>query len=136
MLNQFQRNVRRTQLNNLRSIPNSDPHREKIAWTGDSQLSAEAFIYNFNMPLLYTKWLRDLKYEQDENGYLPCIAPSNGWGYSSDPNLRVSVEPMWTGTYIIIPWYLYLYYGDQRVLEKHYDSMLRWIDCIKPIHRK
>ena len=28
---------------------------------------------------------------------------------------------------MLLPWYLYLYYGDRRVLEENYGMMTRWL---------
>jgi len=36
--------------------------------------------------------------------------------------------PGWDSAYVIIPWYLYQYYGDVRILETHYEGMKRFID--------
>ncbi len=32
--------------------------------------------------------------------------------------------------YLLIPWLLYLHYGDRRILAQHYDGMKRWIDFL------
>jgi len=124
LLNQIQRSILWTQLGNLHSVPTDCPHREKSGWLGDAQVTAEEAIYNFNMSCFYTKWLDDIMDTQDkETGDLSAIAPSR----------RVKkggASPAWGSAYVLIPWYLYLYYGDERVLEKHYVGMRQWVDFL------
>jgi len=124
LLNQIQRNILWTQLGNLHSVPTDCPHREKSGWLGDAQVTAEEAIYNFNMSRFYTKWLNDIMGAQDEEtGDLPAIVPSKRVKKGGAP-------PAWGSAYILIPWYLYLYYGDERVLKQHYGGMSRWVDFL------
>ena len=37
----------------------------------------------------------------------------------------------WGDAAVIIPWNMYLYYGDVSILEQQYDSMKAWVDYIK-----
>ncbi|HCA98633.1 MAG TPA: hypothetical protein DEP22_01860, partial [Porphyromonadaceae bacterium] len=60
-------------------------------------------------------WLADHRDEQQSNGVLPAIIPSSGWGY------QWANGPDWTSTIAIIPWNIYLFYGDTRLLELCYD---------------
>jgi len=105
---------------NFVGYPTDCPHREKNGWTGDAQLACEMGLLNFDAPAAYARWMNDLKDEQRENGELPGIVPTSGWGYG--------IGPAWDSVYILVPWYLYLYEGDTRVLEEHYDGMKRYVD--------
>jgi alpha-L-rhamnosidase len=91
---------------------------------GDAHLAAEAGIYNFDMAAAYAKWLRDMKDEQKEDGSLPGIVPTGGWGYAWGNG------PAWDSAYPLICWDLYLYYGDTRILEEHYDRLKRYVDYV------
>jgi alpha-L-rhamnosidase len=102
--------------------PTDCPHREKNGWTGDAQLAAEQAMYNFDNNAAYRKWMNDLKDEQQANGNLPGIVPTSGWGYAWGNG------PPWDSATVLIPWYLYLYQGDVRVLAEHYDGMKRYVD--------
>ncbi len=115
-------NFKRTQLGNMHGgVPSDCPHRERRGYTGDGQIAAEAAIFNFNMASFYTKWMKDLKDAQNpENGYVPNTVP-----YQSG-----SGGTAWGSAYIIIPWQMYLYYGDKEVLKQHYSGMKRWIEYL------
>ncbi|MDO5581631.1 MAG: family 78 glycoside hydrolase catalytic domain [Planctomycetia bacterium] len=97
--------------------PTDCPHREKNGWTGDAHLAAEQAMYNWENTAAYEKWIGDLRDEQQPDGNLPGIVPSGGWGY------RWGNGPAWDSSLILIPWYLYVYRNDQRVLTDAYDAM-------------
>lgn len=122
LLNLIQRCTRWSYRGNFVSIPTDCPHREKNGWTGDAHLAAEQAMYNFANTAGYEKWLNDLYDEQQPDGNLPGIVPTSGWGY------KWGNGPAWDSAYVLIPWYLYLYRGDQRVLEQHYDRLKLYVD--------
>jgi alpha-L-rhamnosidase len=124
LLNRIQRNALWSYVSNLHSIPTDCPHREKNGWTGDAHLAAEMGLFNFDSAALYTKWVNDLGDEQRESGELPGIVPTGGWGYAWGNG------PAWDSAFILIPWYLYEYCGDIRVLKTHYAGMRRYVDYL------
>ena len=111
-------------LSNLFGYPTDCPQREKNGWTGDSHIAIETALYNFNGITVYEKWLADHRDEQQPNGTLPSIIPSSGWGYEWGNG------PDWTSSIAIIPWNIYLFYGDNRLLAECYDNIRRYVDCI------
>jgi alpha-L-rhamnosidase len=111
-------------LSNLFGYPTDCPQREKNGWTGDAHIAIETGLYNFDGITIYEKWLADHRDEQQPNGVLPAIIPSNGWGYTW------ANGPDWTSTIAIIPWNIYLFYGDSRLLELCYDNIKRYVDYI------
>jgi len=111
-------------LSNLYGYPTDCPQREKNGWTGDAHIAIETGLYNFDGITVYEKWLADHRDEQQSNGVLPAIIPTSGWGY------HWANGPDWTSTIAIIPWNIYLFYGDSRLLERCYDNIKRYIDFI------
>ena len=111
-------------LSNLFGYPTDCPQREKNGWTGDAHIAIETGLYNFDGITVYEKWLADHRDEQQPNGVLPAIIPSSGWGY------QWANGPDWTSTIAIIPWNIYLFYGDTRLLELCYDNIKRYVDYI------
>lgn len=109
---------------NLFGYPTDCPHREKNGWTGDAHIAVETGLYNFDGITIYEKWLADHRDEQQPNGVLPSIIPSSGWGY------QWGNGPDWTSTIAIIPWNIYLFYGDSRLLGRCYDNIKRYVDYI------
>lgn len=111
-------------LSNLMGYPTDCPQREKNGWTGDGHLAIETALFNFDGITVYEKWLADHRDEQQPNGVLPDIIPTGGWGYGTDNGLD------WTSTIAIIPWNIYLFYGDSRPLEECYENIKRYVDYV------
>ena len=118
LINQIQQNTERTMESLVHSYPEDCPHREKLGWTDHNTLMAEALINNYSSQRLYDKWIQDFADCQGGNGSIPYIVPTNGWG--------AGAEITWAGAYIIIPWYMYLYHNDTRLIEKFYDDFKRY----------
>lgn len=123
LFNRILQNYRNTELGNVHGgIPSDCPHRERRGYTGDGQISAPAAIYNFDMSQFYTKWLGDISDAQNhQTGYVPNTAPYQDGGGGT----------AWGSACIIIPWYMYEFYGDRQILGKHYSGMKQWIEYLK-----
>jgi alpha-L-rhamnosidase len=111
-------------LSNLFGYPTDCPQREKNGWTGDAHIAVETGLYNFDGITVYEKWLADHRDEQQPNGVLPAIIPTGGWGYTW------ANGPDWTSTIAIIPWNIYLFYGDSHLLIECYPNLKRYVDFI------
>ena len=118
LINQIQRNSVNSLLNNYHSIATDCPHREKQGWTADNYLSAEAAMYNFNMATFSSKWITDLAGTQSKEGGLASVAPST--------NYDINASTIWPSAIVFIPWNLYVFYNDTRVMKKNYDVMTRF----------
>jgi alpha-L-rhamnosidase len=115
-------------LSNLFGYPTDCPQREKNGWTGDAHIASETGLYNFDGITVYEKWMADHRDEQQPNGVLPSIIPSNGWGYEWGNG------PDWTSTIAIIPWNIYLFYGDSKILADNYDNIKRYVNHIDELY--
>ncbi|WP_158992847.1 alpha-L-rhamnosidase [Mucilaginibacter sp. L196] len=115
-------------LSNLQGYPTDCPQREKNGWTGDAQIASETGMYNFDSITIYEKWLADHRDEQQPNGVLPAIIPTDGWGY------EWANGPDWTSTIAIIPWNVYLFYGDTKILSDNYSNIKRYVDHINYLY--
>ncbi len=123
LLNDIHRIILWSILSNLMGVPTDCPQRdERLGWMGDAHLVAESAILNFDMAAFYSKWLRDMRLAQAEDGSVPDVVPPIWLLYPADP--------AWGSACAIIPWLLYLYYGDRRALEENYDMMKRWIEYL------
>lgn len=111
-------------LSNLFGYPTDCPQREKNGWTGDAHIAMETGLYNFDGITVYEKWMADHRDEQRPNGVLPAIIPTAGWGYSW------ANGPDWTSSIAIIPWNLYLFYGDSKPLADNYENIKRYVNHI------
>jgi alpha-L-rhamnosidase len=102
----------------MRSAPLDPDRDERQAWMGDPAKDSESEAFNFNVAPFYTKWMDDVRRSQRDDGSMPEVAMNWDFGMNSID---------WPSVYTIIPdWYLD-FYADQRVVERHYDSMKRWV---------
>jgi alpha-L-rhamnosidase len=123
LINSIHKNILWTQLSNLMSVPTDCPQRnERMGWMGDAQLVVEESIFNFDMAAFYTKWLRDIRESQREDGSVSDVVPPYWQRYPADPP--------WGTACVVVPWNLYLYYDDKRVLEENYQLMKRWVEFL------
>ncbi|MBR4832741.1 MAG: family 78 glycoside hydrolase catalytic domain [Thermoguttaceae bacterium] len=125
LLNEVQKWTRYSYRGNyVAGYPTDCPHREKNGWTGDAQLACELAMYNWENTNGYEKWVADLRDEQKADGNLPGIVPTGDWGYPWGNG------PAWDSALVMIPWYLYVYRGDVRVLEESFDAMKKYVDYV------
>ncbi len=120
LINQLQHNIQWGQKGNFLDVPTDCPQRdERLGWTGDAQVFSMTAAFNFDVAAFYTKWLGDITADQLPNGRVPHVVPDvlNGEGGST----------AWADVSVIVPWTVYLSYGDVRILEKQYPSMKAWV---------
>ena len=120
LINKLQHNIQWGQKGNFLDVPTDCPQRdERLGWTGDAQVFSMTAAFNFDVASFYTKWLGDVAADQLPNGKVPHVIPDvlNGEGGST----------AWADVSVIVPWTVYLSYGDVRILEKQYPSMKAWV---------
>ncbi|MGM0531827.1 MAG: family 78 glycoside hydrolase catalytic domain [Bacteroidota bacterium] len=130
LLNQIHRNTQWSYLGNFHGYPEDCPHREKIGWSGDGQVAAEMGMWNFHATTAYRKWLDDFLDEQRPDGELPGIIPTSGWGYGDEED-PLGYGPQWEGAFVTIPWNLYLYKGDKKILSRYYEGIKKYIGYLE-----
>jgi len=114
-------------LSNLFGFPTDCPQREKNGWTGDGHFAVETGFYNFDGITVYEKWMGDHRDEQQPNGVLPDIIPTGGWGYGTANGTD------WTSTIAIIPWNIYMFYGDTKALADNYKNIKQYVNYVNSI---
>lgn len=127
-INQIWSATNHSYLSNLFGYPTDCPQREKNGWTGDAHIASETGLYNFDAITIYEKWLADHRDEQQPNGVLPSIIPTGGWGYEWGNG------PDWTSTIAIIPWNIYMFYGDSKLLADSYTSIEKYVNHIDELY--
>jgi alpha-L-rhamnosidase len=79
-------------------------------------------VHNF-----FTKWLKDVAVDQYGSGAVPHVIP--------DVIKRAGWEPGgstgWSDVATIVPFNMYLAYGDIRILENQYNSMKAWVNYMQ-----
>ncbi|MEO7211773.1 family 78 glycoside hydrolase catalytic domain [Mucilaginibacter sp.] len=106
---------------NTSSIFTDCPHREKLGWLEEAHLVGSSIRYNYDIASLCRKIIRDMMNSQTSEGLIPDIAPE--YTQFGGP-FRDS--PEWGSNSIIMPYYVYQWYGDKQVLEESYSMMARY----------
>lgn len=122
-LNWYYKAFINTQLSNMHSgVPSDCPHRERLGYTGDGQLTCNAVMTSFDAESFYRKWMADIWDCQDKTtGHVQHTAPFAGGGGG----------PVgWGGAIINVPYQMYRHYGNRKDLEAMYPAMERYIKYI------
>jgi alpha-L-rhamnosidase len=125
MLNQLQHNIQWGQKGNFLDVPTDCPQRdERLGWTGDAQVFSRTASYNMNVNNFFAKWMQDVAADQGADGSMPFVIPTlkavGGQGATG-----------WADVTTVIPWNMYVAYGDKRILANQYQSMKKWVDYMQ-----
>ena len=124
IINKVQKNITWGQRGNMHSVPTDCPQRdERLGWMGDAQIFAPTASFNMNMARFFTKWQRDIVDCQDEDGAVHDVNPAIVVGGPAKPG--------WGDAVVVIPWVVYQYYGDKRIIEESYDGMAAWVQYME-----
>lgn len=127
LLNQLQHNIQWGQKGNFVDVPTDCPQRdERLGWTGDAQAFANTAAYNMDVSSFFTKWMKDVSADQLANGSVPYVVPNV-------LNPTDAGAAGWADVATIIPWDMYMAYGDKGILEAQYTSMKKWVDYISSV---
>lgn len=129
LVNQFISNVRWGLRSNFLDVPTDCPQRdERMGWTGDAQVFSPTAMYLTDSYAFYEKYLYDIYSEQRLlGGKVPNVVPSAG---------ITDAACAWGDAACIIPWNMYLFYGDKSILRKQYDSMKAWVEYVRGLEEQ
>lgn len=126
LINQLHSNVVWGQRGNFIDVPTDCPQRnERLGWTGDAQVFIGTALFNYQGASFFKKWLADLKVDQKPDGQVPFVIP--------DIIPGDQVASGWNDAATIIPWTIYLAYGDKQILADQYESMKAWVEKVRSL---
>jgi alpha-L-rhamnosidase len=135
LVNQLHHNIVWGLKSNFVDVPTDCPQRdERLGWTGDAQIFCRTACYLMDAYAFYHKWLVDVRADQLEDGGVPHVVPDILTGnFNNDGFLGQGTDSAaaWADVAVILPWTLYLMYGDTNVLKEQYHSMKAWIDFMR-----
>lgn len=106
---------------NLMDVPTDCPQRdERLGWMGDAQIFTPTASYSMNTNAFFAKWERDIADGQHSSGYVYDVNPKIVVGGPS--------KPAWGDAVVIVPYQMYRFYGDKRILEENYAAMQAWVE--------
>jgi len=121
LVNKIYLNTLWGQRSNYFEVPTDCPQRdERLGWTGDAQVFIPAAAFNMDVAPFFTKWLVDLEDGQYPDGAFPDVAP----------RVAANAAAGWGDAGIICPRNIFRFYGDKRILEKHYQAMARYLQFL------
>ncbi|MBP1757268.1 MAG: alfa-L-rhamnosidase RamA, partial [Firmicutes bacterium] len=125
LINRLIQNTVWGQKSNFFEVPTDCPQRdERLGWTGDAQVFSGTAAFQMDVLAFFSKFGYDMGKEQAKaDGCVPFVVPSfkkPGGGSCA-----------WADAATIIPWTMYLMYGDIAILEQQYGSMKAWADYIR-----
>lgn len=111
------------QRGNYLSVPTDCPQRdERLGWTGDTQVFCGAAAYNADVRGFFRKWTQDVRDSQEEDGSVGDVIPSVLIGNGHVNNAS------WADATLIVPYKIYLFFGERAILEDHYGSMIKYME--------
>ena len=125
-LNKLHENVVWSQQDNFVSVPTDCPQRdERLGWTGDAQAFAPTASTLFDSLAFWSSWLRDLALDQSTELGVSTVVP----------DVVLDGEPRfgragWADAATIVPWSVYVSYGDTETLRRQYASMRGWVESL------
>lgn len=126
-LNRLHEITRLTLENCLQGTPIDTPLYEKQGYTGDAQLLAETFAYNYWMAPSLAAWLRaGIFPSQSADGSLPGIAPTPAGNWIFD-----TPSPAWDAAIFELPATLLRHYGDVELVRDAMPTLRRYLDYLR-----
>lgn len=125
MVNQLYSNICWGQRGNFISIPTDCPQRdERLGWMGDAQIFIRTATYNRDVAAFFTKWMQDVEDAQSAEGAYADTSPK----LKDLPQFEAVAG--WGDAGVVVPWTIWRAYADTRIIEKHWDSMERWMNML------
>lgn len=122
--NRLQEATRTSDLANFVYFPTDCPHREKNGWTGDASFSAEQFTQNLAVEKSLIQWLKQVCTAQREDGALPGIVPTTGWGFAWGNG------PAWDQVLVELPYQTYKYRGETEMFSVTANALFKYLNYV------
>ena len=127
---------------NVQSVTTDCPTREKLGWQEQNHLMQHSLMYRYEMLPFLRKVFWDIEHSQwnvhacnpktgeplGREGCIPTVCPEY---VRFDINSGFEDTPEWGSSFILCPWYTYLWYGDTAVVADHYEAMKQYIRYLK-----
>jgi alpha-L-rhamnosidase len=123
LINHFYKNTLWSLKSNSTDVPTDCPTRERMGWTGDSEIFFNTASYMVNYAPFARKHVRDIFDRQSKSGRLPQIAP-----YSHEDWFMwvMNGSVGWACAGVYIPLYYFYRYGDDRLLKEFYEGIIKY----------
>ncbi len=121
-----------SQKDNFLTVPTDCPQRdERLGWMGDAQVFLRTATYNMDVAAFFTKWMIDVEDAQTSDGIFPDTAPRLREGENFVGLDRLGGGAGWADAGVIVPWTIWRVFGDDRIIMRHWDAMVAWLDYLE-----
>lgn len=140
-----------SQKSNFLDVPTDCPTRERSSWSGDAEVYCRTAADFMNVYPFFEKWMQDLSIEQFEDGCVGNTFPSTNALHNEKERERMIEQGRfifapptlagpkgngammdgaagWGDVATILPWTMYLCYGDRQILVNQYASAKKWVE--------
>jgi len=131
LVNQLFKNIQRSQLGNFITIPTDCPQRnERMGWTGDAQAYTRTATYHSDVRNFFRQWMVALRNDQgagsekEAPGGIGSTVPA----YSRTRAANFADGTTWAAAVCMVPWQLYVQYGDKQIIEENIEAMMMWLN--------
>ena len=111
-------------LSNFYYYPTDCPHREKNGWTGDIAASCFHMMMLYDCKNSFSEWLAGVRKSQTDDGVIPGIVPTAGWGYDWGNG------PAWDRVAFYLPYECWRLRGDTKIIKDNADMMARYLEYV------
>ena len=114
------------QRGNFLDVPTDCPQRdERLGWTGDTQVFSNTACYNMDSYIFYKKYMKDIRGDQIMyySGGIPAYSPSI-------KSTAREGGAVWADVGTILPWNIYMNYGDKELLKENYMMMKDYVEFL------
>ena len=112
-------------LSNFHHFPTDCPQREKNGWTADAALSSSHTLLYFEPTDNYKQWLISICKSQNENGALPGIVPTWGWGFEWGNG------PAWDSVLVELPYQIWQKRNDISAFEICKENIIKYVKYLE-----
>lgn len=112
---------------NICEVPTDCPTRERSPWTGDWQVFAPTAAFLYDVEDFTRKWLADVMIDQQPDGTVLNISPSNREEGPDGPLGDMHGSAGWGDVIVAAPLALYEAYGETAALVECWEAMERWV---------
>ncbi|WP_175549932.1 family 78 glycoside hydrolase catalytic domain [Mariniphaga anaerophila] len=109
---------------NMGHVLTDCPHREKLGWLEQTYLMEPAIGFKYDILSFYNKVTDDINDARDENGAIYTVAPN----FANWKEVGFGYTPEWGAAGVIVPWQVYMRYGDDGILKDNYNMMRSFVD--------
>jgi len=137
LLNRLWKNIQWGMRSNFVDVPTDCPQRnERLGWTGDAQVFCRTACLIMDTSAFFSKWLIDLSADQTPEGGVPHVVPDILTPYVNENIDRLLSKgthsaAAWADCSVIMPWNVFMAFGNKRILEQQYLSMRAWVEFMR-----